>query len=108
MAAFSMHLNTLVMLQALGSEADEIGQPLPTGWADVADLWADIRYQTGMETVKAGAEASITRASIRIRYRDGIAAGMRIVHGETVFKINVVLPDMVRRRHIDLVCEVVT
>ncbi|KIF83565.1 phage head closure protein [Noviherbaspirillum autotrophicum] len=102
-----MQLNTLVKLQALGTERDEIGQPLPTGWADVADLWADIRYQTGMETVKAGAEASITRVSIRIRHRDDINAGMRVIHGGIIYNIKAVLPDVARKQHVDLVCEAV-
>ncbi len=103
-------LNKRVTLQRLQQQdpgPGEYEQSAP-GWIDVAALWADIRFQNGLETVKGGAETSIARASVRVRYRDGITSGMRIVHGSTVYNIKAVLPDVSRKQHVDLVCEVVT
>lgn len=85
---------------------DSAGQPLTT-WVKVADVWADIRHKSGLETIKADAETSIVKASIRIRYRTGIDAGMRVLHGSRVYDIKAVLPDVATRQHVDLVCEVI-
>ena len=100
-----MALNHRISLQQQAAGTDDLGQPL-TGWVDVAPLWADIRQLSGMQTIKADAQLSTVRASIRIRKRSAVAAGMRAVHGSTAYEIRAVLDagsDMM-----DLVCEVVT
>ena len=99
-------LNSRCTLQAPGTATDEIGQPIP-GWTDVATLWADIRMKSGLESIKAGAPVSVVQASIRVRYRAGITAGMRVVHNLQAYNIVAVLPDVGAREYIDLVCEVV-
>lgn len=95
-----------VKLQQLTEGQDEIGQPVTT-WADVATIGADIRHLSGIESVKAGSETSTVKASIRILYRVGVTAGMRIVRGTTAYNITAVLPDVGKKRHVDLVCEVI-
>lgn len=100
-------LNRRVTIQKMGPSRDEIGQPIPADWQDVASVWAHIKHLSGSETIKASAEVSAVRASIRIRYRTGLDAGMRVLHGETVYQVKAVLPDEARRDHVDLVCEVV-
>lgn len=99
-------LNRRVTLQAPGTTQDELGQPIP-GWTDVATLWADIRMKSGLESIKAGAPVSVVQASIRVRYRAGITAGMRVVLNLQAFNIVAVLPDVGGREYVDLVCEVV-
>ena len=99
-------LNRRVTLQAPGTTQDELGQPIP-GWTDVATLWADIRMKSGLESIKAGAPVSVVQASIRVRYRAGITAGMRLTHNLQAFNIVAVLPDVGGREYVDLVCEVV-
>jgi len=99
-------LNRRVTLQAPGTTQDELGQPIP-GWTDVATVWGDIRMKSGLESIKAGASVSVVQASIRVRYRAGITAGMRIVHNLQAYNIVAVLPDVGAREYIDLVCEVV-
>ena len=99
-------LNRRVTLQAPGTTQDELGQPIP-GWTDVAAVWADIRMKSGLESIKAGAPVSVVQASIRVRYRAGITAGMRVVHNLQAFNIVAVLPDVGGREYVDLVCEVV-
>ena len=97
-------LNRRVTLQAPGTATDEIGQPIP-GWTDVATLWADIRMKSGLESIKAGASVSVVQASIRVRYRAGINAGMRVVHNLQVYEILAVQPDVGGREYVDLVCQ---
>ena len=99
-------LNRRVTLQAPGTTQDELGQPIP-GWTDVATLWADIRMKSGLESIKAGAPVSVVQASIRVRYRAGITAGMRLTHNLQAFNIVAVMPDVGGREYVDLVCEVV-
>lgn len=101
-------LNRRVTIMAPGAEVDDIGQPIDVVPVVVAKPWASIRHLNGTETIKAGAEASIVKASIRIRYRAGIDAGMRVLHKEMAYEIKAVLPDEAGRQYVDLVCEVVS
>ena len=100
-------LNRRCLLQSPSQSVDELGQPIP-GWTDVATLWADIRMKSGLESIKAGASVSVVQASIRVRYRAGITAGMRVVHNLTAYNITAVQPDVGGREFVDLVAEVVS
>lgn len=100
-------LNRRCTLQSPSQSVDELGQPIP-GWTDVATLWGDIRMKSGLEAIKAGAPVSVVQASIRVRYRAGITAGMRIVHNLQAFNIVAVMPDVGGREYVDLVAEVVS
>lgn len=99
-------LNRRCTLQTPGTATDEIGQPIP-GWTDVATVWGDIRMKSGLESIKAGAPVSVVAASIRIRYRSDVNAGMRVVHNLVAYEIKAKLPDVSGREFLDLVCEVV-
>ncbi len=96
-------LNRRIAIEQRGTTQDAIGQPVET-WTTVAEVWADVRYQRGLEAIKAGADVSVVNLSVRIRYRAGIDAGMRILHGSDVLDIQAVLPDAGRREYIDLAC----
>lgn len=99
-------LNNKITLQQLGTTQDALGQPVNT-WTDVVALWANVKYERGLEYLKAGTEVSLSRCSIRIRYRAGVTAGMRVKLGIDIFNIMAVQPDMGRHEFIDLVCEAV-
>ena len=99
-------LNRRVTLQSPSQSVDEIGQPIP-GWTDVATVWGDIRMKSGLESIKAGASVSVVQASVRIRYRSGVNAGMRLVHNLVAYDIKAVMPDIGGREYLDLVCEAV-
>lgn len=100
-------LNRRCVIQTPSTTTDELGQPIP-GWTDVATVWGDIRLKSGLESIKAGAPVSTVQASIRVRYRAGINAGMRIVHNLQAFNIVAVMPDVGGREYVDLVAEVVS
>ena len=99
-------LNRRCTLQSPSLSVDALGQPIP-GWTDVATVWADIRMKSGLESIKAGAPVSVVQASVRIRYRSGVNAGMRLVHNLVAYDIKAVMPDIGGREYLDLVCEVV-
>lgn len=97
-------LDTLVSIQQQSSTQDDAGQPV-IAWTEVTQVWADVKTLSGLATIKADAHASTCKASVRIRYRNGIQPGMRVVHGATVYDIKAVLHSG-RREFLDLVCEV--
>lgn len=99
-------LNRKVKIQQQTSTQDDWGQPVDT-WTDIATVWADIRHQSGLESIKVDAPASVVKASIRIRYRTGLNAGMRVVHGATTYNILAIMPDEAKKQYLDLACEVV-
>ena len=94
-----------ITIQQRNSGRDAAGQPVLT-WSDIAqNISASIIHQTGLQVLKAGAEVSIVKSSIRVRYITGITAGMRIVHGSTIYDIKAVLPDLEKKQHVDFICE---
>lgn len=97
-------LDTRITIQRKTGGTDAWGAPLPEAWEDYASVWANVRHLSGSESIKAGADVSIVRASIRIRSIPGIDAGMRVVHGAQVYDIEAVLPGA-GRQHVDLVCK---
>ena len=84
-----------------------LGQPSNT-WKDVATVAANIRYGSGSEAIRSGQVASLAKVSIRIRWRTDVNASMRVLCNGVAYNIVNVMPDMQRRVHVDLVCEVPT
>lgn len=97
-------LTRRVTIQKEGTIYDELGEPIPGGWVDVATVWADIRNLSGLETIKSNVEVSFVKASIRIRYRAGITAAMRVKHGAMIYSIDAVLMDEQNKDFMDLIC----
>lgn len=97
-------LNSRIKLQAPGETQSASGAPTQ-GWADVAEVWANIRYLNGTESIKSDAPVSVARASIRIRRRSDVVPNMRVLHGTVVFDVRAVLPNEESREFVDLVCE---
>lgn len=101
-------LKDLVSLQQPGEVQDEIGQPIP-GWIEVAKIWVNIRFLSGIETVKAGAPTSIAKGSIQARKRAGLNPAMRIVDADGVdYRFQSILPDKQHRDRVNLPFEVVS
>lgn len=99
--------NKLVKIQQPGTTQDEIGQPVP-GWVDVAQVWANIKHQSGAESIRSDKDTSIVKASIQIQKRSGLNAGMRVLYGSTAYLINAVLPDEQSNDQMFLACEVIS
>lgn len=97
-------LNRRIRIDRPTSKKDAFGQPLDE-WRSLGMFWANVRFLSGAEAIKADASVSVAKASIRIRYTKSIHAGMRVVLDETIFNIQAVLPDEQERVHVDLVCE---
>lgn len=96
-------LKTRIAIQQRTAGQDAIGQPVET-WSPVVVVWGNIRYPSGTAAIKSSADVSTVQASVRIRYRQGLDAGMRITVDGQVFSIAAVLPNRAEG-YIDLVCE---
>ena len=70
-------LKDRVTLLQRQSGQDALGQPAQCVALTSPRLWADVRFVSGIETIKAGREISTSRASVRIRRRSGITRQMR-------------------------------
>lgn len=98
-------LKTRATIQQRSAAQDALGQPVET-WSAVAVVWASVRFPSGLAAVKADADLSVVKASIRIRYQAGIDAGMRVSADGQLFNILAVLPSR-NEGHTDLACEVI-
>ena len=101
-------LNTRCVIQRRTGGTNDWGEPLPEGWETHATVWASVKHLSGSEAIKADAEVSTVRASIRIRFRSDITAGMRVLIGLVPYEILAVQPDVAGRVYVDLVCQVVS
>ena len=99
-------LNRRILIQRRQTGEDEAGQPL-LGWEDVASVWANVLGQTGLGTIKTSGDvtAAIKAYSFRIRFREGIDEGMRVLYGAAPFDVKQVRMDYAGREWTDLVCE---
>ena len=101
-------LSTRCVIQRRTGGTNDWGEPLPEGWETHATVWANVKHLSGSEAIKADAEVSTVRASIRIRFRSDITAGMRVLIGLVPYEILAVQPDVAGRVYVDLVCQVVS
>lgn len=99
-------LNRRVTIQQRTAGQDASGQPMLT-WTDVATVWANIAGDTGLGSIRASGDlpAPVKRYSFRIRFREGLDEGMRVVYGGQNFDVKTVRMDYAGREWTDLVCE---
>ena len=88
-------LNNRVLLQRLVQGKDPSGAPTEV-WENVVavgdgKIWAGIRDLTGRQYVAAGGTQNAVQTEIEIRWRVGIFASMRAVHGADIYDIEAVL-----------------
>jgi len=94
-----------IQLLARVDGQDALGQPVEV-WQTVATTWADVRFVSGIETIKAGRETSTSKCSAKMRMNKLITRDMRIGIGEVTYKIVDIIPDMKTRAYMTLICEV--
>lgn len=99
-------LKDRITIQRHTQAKDEWGTPIPGpgAWTELAKVWADVKHASGLGAIKADADVSIVRASIRIRRRTEVDAGMRVLFGAAVYDIEAVLPGRTRE-YLDLACK---
>ena len=101
------NLRDRITIQRKTGGKDAWGTPLPEAWVDFHSLWASVRHQSGAESIRSGADTSVVKASIRVRWRADLDASMRVLHLGMTYDIEAVLPGA-KREYVDLVCKRVT
>jgi len=101
-------LNRRIQIQENFGTVDERGFQTED-WRTIFSLWSQIIVARGASTigqefVAGGEDISRISASFRIRRRDGITAGMRVLYGTEIYDIRAVLPDLQDNRYVDLGC----
>ena len=80
------------------------GEAIVVQWLDVAKVWAAIEALTGREWMASAEFRPNVTTRIRIRWREGIDASMRILHREKIYGIDAVLPQYQGMSEIHLMC----
>ena len=99
-------LKDRIHIQRRTSGKNRVGQPLPEAWENITlkRIAADVRHLSGLGTIRADAEVSVVRASIRIWRRRDVSASMRVLFGGDIYSIESVVPGPAREC-VDLVCK---
>jgi len=95
MSTLAQTFNQRVTLQALVAGQDAYGSPSTT-WENVVSsgdgaLFASVDDLTGREFMNAGGTQNAVTTKIKIRYRPGVVATMRALHGGNIYNIEAVL-----------------
>ncbi len=98
-------LNRRVTIESQDASYDDNGQQVLT-WSEVATVWASIATVGGIATIRTQSDAdlSVARYAIRIRWLEGLDAGMRVAYGSDIYDIRSVQYDMANREFVDLIC----
>ncbi len=75
-------------------------------WSDVATVWAAVEPLSGREFLEARQVQAETTTRIRMRYRAGIRAEMRLVHGTHIYEITAPPMDIEsKHKELQLMCK---
>lgn len=102
-------LNCRVTVEAKSITKGASGGQIET-WAPLVAMpvWAAINHLGGTEkraTAAGGGEVAEARTEITLRYRAGITANMRVVHGSTYYNIKHVNNFYERNERLILTCD---
>jgi SPP1 family predicted phage head-tail adaptor len=97
------NLRHRITIQQASEAQDTHGQAITT-WATYLTAWAEISPLRGRELFAAQETHSEINTRIRLRYRPGVTAKMRVVYGSLVYNILAPLNIGSRDRELQLMC----
>ena len=100
-------LNNRIVIQSRSVGVDAIGQPVDT-WATFASVWANVKFNSGSESIKSGMDISVNKVSMLVRLRNDITPGMRVAFKTKTYDIEAILPDESSGDRMYLVCQLVS
>ena len=104
MEAGKLNKRVTIQHKVTGSPQRKSSGAPDSPWADLVTTWAAIEPLRGKEFMESQAVNSAVAVRIRIRYRDGITAAMRVKHGTTIYSIEAVIDPEMRNRELQLMC----
>lgn len=93
MAIKAGKLRHRVTFQAPGLVQDPVTGEMMPGWTDFASVWAEITDLSVKEYLAAQSAQSEVSTRVRIRFREGVNATMRIIHRGDIYNIHGVQRD---------------
>ena len=88
---------------AVSPAVNEFGEPNVV-WDELAEVWAAMEPLTGREFWAQQQVQSEITVRIRIRYRDDIVAGMRVVYNQAIYMIKNVIDPLEKHEELHLMC----
>ncbi|QYG01874.1 phage head closure protein [Massilia sp. NP310] len=96
-------MNDRITLQRPGPGAGKLRAA--DAWVKVTEVWAKVLFPSGIEVVRASAEVSIVKCSIRIRARRDIDTSWRVMFKGKAYDVESALPDTKDSQFMFLVCK---
>jgi SPP1 family predicted phage head-tail adaptor len=103
---YSGKLNKKVSIEhsVAGSPAvNDFGEPVVT-WAEVAEVWSSVEPLNGREFWAQQQVQSEITVRFRIRYRNDILTGMRVVYNDAIYMIKSVIDPLEEHEELQLMC----
>lgn len=85
--------------------APDNGGGISPGWADIAELWAEVTPVSGREAIQAMRLASLASYRVRLRFRADISAADRLIFNQKILNIRSLTDADARGRWLECVCE---
>jgi SPP1 family predicted phage head-tail adaptor len=104
MRAGDLHHQVTIQSRAAASPQKTARGAPDEPWTPFCTAWAAIEPLRGREFLEAQSVQSEVTTRIRIRYRASVTAGMRVVHGATVYDIAAVVNPKARNVELHLMC----
>lgn len=98
------HRITIQQKTAGSPQQNAAGEP-DVSWTDYLVVYASVDPVTGKEPFLAQEHMSVVSHKIRVRYRAGVTAAMRVVYASRYFDIKAVLNWGERNKELLLLCE---
>jgi len=98
------HKVTIQSLVAGSPQQKPSGEP-DTAWTDLLTCWASVEPLKGRELFAAQEHHSEIEVRVRIRYRSGLNAAMRVVFEGLYYNIAAILDPELRHRELELLCK---
>lgn len=98
------HKIDIEQLVAGSPNQNEYGEPSEVWTVFLNDIWAAVEPLQGRELFAAQEHHAEVTTRIRIRYRDGVTAKMRVVFEGAYYDIKAVIDPERRHRELHLLC----
>lgn len=104
MAGRLRHKVTIERLVAGSPQQFGTGEPDDAWTAYLSDIWATVEPLSGRELFAAQEHLAEVSTRVRLRYRDGITAQMRVVFEGRYYNVGAVIDRELRHRELELLC----
>ena len=94
-----------ITIQQLAEGENDMGDIVQV-WTDFATVWASVEPLTGREYLSAQQVSAETSGRIRMRYRAGVMATMRVLFGGRTYRILSVINPEERNIELELMTKV--